>query len=70
MFIIDNQINPKRMYDRMESMPKVPISVTVEKRLVDWVDKQIESLRFRNRSHAVEYALAKLAEADKKGIVI
>jgi Arc/MetJ-type ribon-helix-helix transcriptional regulator len=50
----------------MESMPKIPISVTVEKRYVDWIDKQIESLRFRNRSHAVEYAIAKLLENQKK----
>jgi Arc/MetJ-type ribon-helix-helix transcriptional regulator len=51
----------------MEVMPKIPISVTVEKKYVEWVDKQTESLRFRNRSHAVEYALAKLIEFDKKG---
>jgi Arc/MetJ-type ribon-helix-helix transcriptional regulator len=50
----------------MESMPKIPISVTVEKKYVDWIDKQIEVLRFRNRSHAVEYALAKLAETEKR----
>jgi len=50
----------------MEVMPKTPISVTVEKKYIEWVDKQIESLRFRNRSHAVEYALAKLIEFDKK----
>lgn len=50
----------------MEVMPKTPISVTVEKKYVEWVDKQIETLRFRNRSHAVEYALAKLIELDKK----
>jgi len=50
----------------MEAMPKIPISVTVEKKYVDWIDKQIEALRFRNRSHAVEYALAKLAEGEKK----
>lgn len=50
----------------MEVMPKIPISVTVEKKYVEWVDKQIEALRFRNRSHAVEYALAKLVESEKK----
>jgi len=50
----------------MEVMPKIPISVTVEKKYLEWVDKQIQTLRFRNRSHAVEYALAKLIELDKK----
>ena len=50
----------------MEVMPKIPISVTVEKKYLEWVDKQVQTLRFRNRSHAVEYALAKLIELDKK----
>jgi Arc/MetJ-type ribon-helix-helix transcriptional regulator len=50
----------------MESMPKQKVTVTVEKKLLDWTDKQIESFRFRNRSHAFEYALAKLMENEKK----
>lgn len=50
----------------MESMPKIPISVTVEKQYVEWIDTQIQTLRFRNRSHAVEYAIAKLVENEKK----
>jgi len=48
----------------MVDMPKVKISVTVEKRIVDWIDKEVRSLRFRNRSHAVEYALAKFIEKE------
>lgn len=48
----------------MEIM-KSKISVTVEKRIVDWIDEQVETMRFRNRSHAVEYALAKFIERDK-----
>ena len=51
-------------------MPKIPISVTVEKKYVEWVDRQIDSLRFRNRSHAVEYALAKPIENEKKEQII
>ncbi len=50
----------------MESMPKQKVTITIEKRLLDWTDKQIESFRFRNRSHAFEYALAKLVENEKK----
>ena len=49
----------------MEIM-KAKISVTVEKKLVEWIDQQIETMRFRNRSHAVEYALAKFIESEKK----
>jgi len=48
----------------MENMPKSKISVTIEKRLVEWIDKEIGTLRFRNRSHAVEYAIAKLKEKE------
>jgi Arc/MetJ-type ribon-helix-helix transcriptional regulator len=47
-------------------MPKQKVTVTIEKKLLDWIDKQIESFRFRNRSHAFEYALAKLMENEKK----
>jgi len=49
----------------MEGM-KQSISVTVEKDLVDWVDGQVKTQRFRNRSHAVELALRKFIEAEKK----
>lgn len=50
----------------MEGMPKVKLSVTIERPYVEWIDKEIEKLRFRNRSHAVEYAVAKLVEAERK----
>jgi len=50
----------------MESMPKQKVTITIEKRLLEWTDTQIQSFRFRNRSHAFEYALAKLIENEKK----
>ena len=40
----------------METM-KQSISVTVEKDLVEWIDKQVETQKYRNRSHLVELAL-------------
>jgi len=49
----------------MEIM-KAKMSVTVERTLVDWIDEQIKTMRFRNRSHAVEVALAKFIESEKK----
>ena len=48
----------------MVIMPKIKISVTIEKKFIDWVDKEVKTLRFRNRSHAVEYALAKFIEKE------
>jgi Arc/MetJ-type ribon-helix-helix transcriptional regulator len=49
----------------MQSM-KQSISVTVEKDLVEWIDRQVKTQRFRNRSHAVEVALMKFRETEKK----
>ena len=43
-------------------MVRVKVSVTIDRELVRWIDKQIETKRFRNRSHAIEWALAKITE--------
>lgn len=48
------------------STMKSKISVTVDKQIVEWMDKQVETQRFRNRSHAVEVALMRFREAEKK----
>jgi Arc/MetJ-type ribon-helix-helix transcriptional regulator len=45
---------------------KAKISVTVDKQIVDWIDEQVKTQRFRNRSHAVELALMKFLQAEKK----
>jgi len=50
----------------MECMPKQKVTITVEKKLLEWIDKQVEKFRFRNRSHAFEYAIAKLIESEEK----
>jgi len=44
---------------------KQSISVTVDKELVEWIDKQVETQKFRNRSHLVEVALLKFRETEK-----
>lgn len=49
----------------MEHM-KAKISVTVESNIVTWIDQQVKTQRFRNRSHAVEVALMRFIEAEKK----
>jgi Arc/MetJ-type ribon-helix-helix transcriptional regulator len=46
----------------MTTMPKAKITITVERKLLDWADKQVETYRFRNRSHIFEYALVKLMQ--------
>ena len=41
-------------------LPKLRLQVTVREDLVKWIDEQVKSLRFANRSHAIEYALVQL----------
>jgi Arc/MetJ-type ribon-helix-helix transcriptional regulator len=45
---------------------KQSISVTVEKDLVEWIDRQVETQKYRNRSHLVELALRRFKENEKK----
>jgi Arc/MetJ-type ribon-helix-helix transcriptional regulator len=56
------------MNDKTElvDLPKLRLQVTVREDLVKWIDEQIEKLRFANRSHAIEYALAELKENDQQ----
>jgi len=49
----------------MQSM-KQSISVTVEKDIVKWIDEQVKTQKFRNRSHLVEVSLMKFKEMQKK----
>ena len=46
-------------------MTKERITITIEKELLDWLDKKIQKKIFANRSHGFEY-LIKRAEEEKK----
>jgi Arc/MetJ-type ribon-helix-helix transcriptional regulator len=46
-------------------MPRVRVFATIREDVLKWVDQQVEKARFRNRSHAIEYALIKLMETEK-----
>jgi len=46
--------------------PRVRVFATVQEDVIKWVDKQVEKARFRNRSHAIEYALIKLMERERE----
>jgi Ribbon-helix-helix protein, copG family. len=46
-------------------MVKKRLQVTVREDIVDWIDREIEKLRFASRSHAIEYALLQLLEKEK-----
>ncbi len=40
------------------------VSATIDEELIDWVDEKVKDKIFRNRSHAIEFALSKLKEAE------
>jgi Arc/MetJ-type ribon-helix-helix transcriptional regulator len=54
------------MANNMESMPKQKVTITVEKTLIEWIDEQVKKYRFRNTSHAFEYAVAELIRLEKE----
>jgi hypothetical protein len=45
---------------------KKKIAVTVDPDLVTWLDQQVKTQRFRNRSHAVDVALRFYVESEKR----
>jgi Arc/MetJ-type ribon-helix-helix transcriptional regulator len=45
-------------------MKRVRVFATIREDVEDWVQKQVESGRFRNRSHAIEYALLELMKKE------
>jgi len=49
-----------------KEMPRIRVFATIREDVIEWVDQQVDKARFRNRSHAIEYALIKLVENEKK----
>jgi len=47
-------------------MKRVRVFATIREDVEKWVQKEVESGRFRNRSHAIEYGLLQLMEKGKK----
>jgi Arc/MetJ-type ribon-helix-helix transcriptional regulator len=52
--------------DNQATMKKPRRSVTLSKDIVEWVKNEIEARRFKDFSHAVEYALYHLKEESEK----
>jgi metal-responsive CopG/Arc/MetJ family transcriptional regulator len=36
---------------------KERVTITIDKELLEWIDKRIEEKNFANRSHAIEYLI-------------
>jgi Arc/MetJ-type ribon-helix-helix transcriptional regulator len=49
-----------------KEMPRIRVFATIREDVLKWVDQQVDRARFRNRSHAIEYALIRLMESEKK----
>jgi len=56
----------KAMTQNNEIMPKARRSVSISKDLMEWINKQIQHKRFKDVSHAIEYALYRLKEEGEK----
>ncbi len=54
------------MSHEQEAMPKVRRSVSLDKETLEWINGQIKRKRFKDVSHALEYAIFRLMEEDKK----
>ena len=50
----------------MSKQPKVVIGVSIDLELLEWVDSQVASKRFANRSHAVTACLYDCKCRDEK----
>jgi Arc/MetJ-type ribon-helix-helix transcriptional regulator len=47
-------------------MTKIHKSLTISKDLIEWIDEQIECKRFKDFSHAIEYAVYELRKRERK----
>jgi len=49
-----------------KEMPRIPISVTLPKNCVDWIDQKVESRTYANRSHGIELLILEAMKKEKK----
>lgn len=54
------------MKNSNEGMPKIRRSITISEDLMQWITEQIDQKRFKDVSHAIEYAIFKLKEEKDK----
>jgi len=45
---------------------KERITITIDKKLLDWLDEGIRNKTFASRSHGLEYLIQRMKEQDKK----
>lgn len=52
------------MEDKVIELVRHPISITLPKECIDWIDNEVKSRIYHNRSHAIEVLILK--EMQKK----
>lgn len=49
-----------------KEVPRIPISVTLPKECVAWLDKKVDSRTYANRSHAIEVLILAAMKQERK----
>lgn len=47
-------------------MSKNQVTISLDSRFLEWLDKGIESLKFATRSHGIEYCINETMKAEAK----
>ena len=47
-------------------MVKSGTSIYMDRNILRWIDKKVKDCVYRNRSHAVEYAMVQLMKKDRR----
>ncbi len=47
-----------------EELPRVRVSITLPKNLVEWIDTKVDERIYHNRSHAIEVFITATKERD------
>lgn len=50
----------------VKELVRVPISVTLPKECVDWLDRKVETRIYANRSHALEVLILETMKTEKE----
>jgi Arc/MetJ-type ribon-helix-helix transcriptional regulator len=50
-----------------KGMTRIPISITLPKTCVEWVDRKVEGRTYANRSHAIEVLILVAMKNDDSG---
>jgi Arc/MetJ-type ribon-helix-helix transcriptional regulator len=49
-----------------QELVRKPISITLPKECVEWIDKKVEERTYANRSHAIEVLILDAMKQEKK----